>query len=229
MPSPSARPAVVFDLDGTLADTIDIIQDEIVAAIRRFGHDVQPAAVRRLIGRPLGVTLTTLTGIEDEKTLAEISADYYPHYAAATERRAGDLLFPGVVGLLQRLRSEGYAIGVITAKITSEAEHLLEHVDIRHLVDVLVATDRVEHGKPAPDSALLALRELDAEAASSWYVGDAVGGMQMARAAGMPALGITTGVGSRTELEPFADAVVDSVDEIHGVVTRAVAREGAAN
>lgn len=220
MAAPLAKKAVIFDLDGTLADTIDIIQQHMVEAIGQHGYVVDPHAVRSLIGRPLDVSITMLTGVTDETELADIANTYYPRYTEATERKGDTLLFPEAVGLLRRLKDDGYAIGVVTAKITSEAEHLLRHVDIEKFVDVLVATDRVTHGKPAPDAALLALKELGADAAATWYVGDAISDVAMAHAAGMPALGITTGVASRPELEEVAEVVVDDLAEVYPIVTQ---------
>jgi phosphoglycolate phosphatase-like HAD superfamily hydrolase len=90
---------------------------------------------------------------------------------------------------------------------------------IRDLVDVLVGTDEVPHGKPAPDSALLALKQLRVEAADTWYVGDALSDVAMSLAAGMRPLGVTTGACSEEQLlEAGAELVVSSPDEVAAVI-----------
>ena len=86
-------------------------------------------------------------------------------------------------------------------------------------VDVLVGTDEVPHGKPAPDSALLALKQLRVDAADTWYVGDALSDVAMSLAAGMRPLGVTTGACSEEQLlEAGAELVVSSPDEVAAVI-----------
>lgn len=223
MPPPSAKPstrATVFDLDGTLADSVTLIEETIHLAITDAGHSAESHTIRAMIGRPLDVSLAELTGqdVGHDNITAMITA-YRTAYFPAVEAAGASLLIPGVPHLLERLRAAGHAIGVVTAKTTPGAEHLLEIIGIRHLVDVLVGTERVLHGKPAPDSGLLALEELGAEAAGTWYVGDATSDMAMAIAAGMMPLGVTTGVADRDELlRAGAIAVAHTPDQVAAIV-----------
>lgn len=197
----SHHTATVFDLDGTLADSVTLIENTIHATITEAGHAVERHAIRAMIGRPLDVGLADLTARDvSHGSITEMVRAYRAAYFPAVEAAGASLLIPGVPEMLERLRDAGHAIGVVTAKHTAGAEHLLEMIGIRHLVDVLVGTERVLHGKPAPDSGLLALEELGAEAAETWYVGDAVSDMAMAISAGMKPLGVTTGVADRDEL-----------------------------
>ncbi len=215
-----ATHATVFDLDGTLADSITVIEDAIHETIHGAGHAAERHAIRAMIGRPLDVMLSDLTGHDiGHDSIATMIADYRTAYFPAVEAAGADLLIPGVPEMLERLRAAGHAIGVVTAKTTPGAEHLLEVIGIRHLVDVLVGTERVLHGKPAPDSGLLALEELGVAADHSWYVGDAVSDMAMAIAAGMKPLGVTTGVADRDELlAAGAFAVAETPDEVATIV-----------
>ena len=82
-----------------------------------------------------------------------------------------------------------------------------------------MSTDDVDRGKPAPDSALLGLERLGAVAAETWYVGDAMSDMEMALAAGMRAMGITTGAATREELAGAgAEVVVDTAAEVTDLI-----------
>lgn len=209
-------PATVFDLDGTLADSVDLIEETLHMAITNAGHTVARQEVRSMIGRPLDVALAELTEQEvGHDSITAIGQAYRSAYLPAIEAAGASLLLPGVPAMLERLRAAGHAVGVVTAKQTAGAEHLLEVIGIRHLVDVLVGTDRVSHGKPAPDSALLALTELGAEAGQTWYVGDAISDMTMAIAAGMKPMGVTSGVANREELfAAGARSVVDTPNEM---------------
>lgn len=214
------RIATVFDLDGTLADSITLIQETISLAITDAGHSAQGHTIRAMIGRPLDVMLSELTGhdVGHDNINAMIKA-YRTAYFPAVEEAGASLLLPGVPDMLERLRAAGHAIGVVTAKTTPGAEHLLEIIGIRHLVDVLVGTERVQHGKPAPDSGLLAMEELAVDASETWYVGDATSDMAMAIAAGMKPLGVTTGVADRDELlAAGAVAVAETPAEVASII-----------
>lgn len=214
------RRATVFDLDGTLADSVTLIEQTIHATIRDAGHAAESHAVRAMIGRPLDIMLAELTQQDvAHDNIAAMVLAYRSAYFPAVEAAGKSLLIPGVPEMLKRLRAAGHAIGVVTAKNTTGAQHLLEMIGIRHLVDVLVGTERVLHGKPAPDSGLLAMEELGVEAANAWYVGDAISDMAMAIAAGMKPLGVTSGVANRDELlAAGAHAVADSPAEVATVV-----------
>lgn len=219
-PAFPTRRATVFDLDGTLADSVTLIEDTMHLTITGAGHEAERHAIRALIGRPLDVALADLTGFDvGHDTITSMVAAYRTAYLPAVESAGADLLLPGVPAMLQRLRDAGHAIGVVTAKTTPGAQHLLEIIGIRHLVDVLIGTERVTHGKPAPDSGLLALQELGVDAADTWYVGDAISDMAMAIAAGMKPLGVTTGVADRDELlAGGALAVADTPADIATLV-----------
>ena len=212
--------AVVFDLDGTLADTVSLIEDTIHMVLTDDGHQPDRHTIRSFIGRPLDIALAELTGYDvSHNRIAALVKTYRTAFLPAVSEAGESLLLPGVPDMLRRLREAGYAIGVVTAKTTTGAEHLLQTLGIRSLVDVLVGTERVKHGKPAPDSGLLALEDLGSEPSETWYVGDAVSDMEMAIAAGMRPMGVTTGVADRDELVAAgAEAVAGSTSEIADIV-----------
>lgn len=206
---PMSTKAVLFDLDGTLADTVDLIAEHLSGIMTEFGVPVEPSSVIPYIGRPLEVTIAALSGYpEADERHAQMFETYHSRWYPRVEEQGADLLIPGVGEMLSVLRCAGYRIGVVTAKTTPEAEHLLEAIGVRDAVDLVVGTEMVERGKPAPDSALLCLVLSGAEAASTWYIGDAASDMEMASAARMRGMGITTGAASREQLESAGAEVV---------------------
>lgn len=217
---PMKTKAVLFDLDGTLADTVPLIAEHIAMAVTAFGVPIEPGVVVPYIGRPLLVPLLELSGLpETDPRIDQMVRAYHETWAGAVNEQGHELLLPGVHGMLQQLRAAGYGIGVVTAKETAGARYLLEAIGIDGDIDVIVGTDQVEHGKPAPDSVLLALNLLGAPAADTWYVGDATSDMEMALAAGMRAMGITTGAAPHAALVAAgAGAVVATADEVARVV-----------
>lgn len=208
--------AILFDLDGTLADTVPLIARHISDTLNAHGIACTPRDVYPLIGRPIVDAMHELHEFAaDGERMQAVIVEYRAALHEAVNAAGTDLVLPGVRAMLRELRDAGYGVGVVTAKGGPQAEHLLTSTELRDLIDVLVSTDDVERGKPAPDSALLGLERLGAVAAETWYVGDAMSDMEMALAAGMRAMGITTGAASREELASAgAEVVVDAADEV---------------
>ena len=208
--------AILFDLDGTLADTVPLIARHISDTLNAHGLACTPRDVYPLIGRPIVDAMHELHEFAaDGERMQAVIVEYRAALHEAVNAAGTDLVLPGVRAMLRELRDAGYGVGVVTAKGGPQAGHLLTSTELRDLIDVLVSTDDVDRGKPAPDSALLGLERLGAVAAETWYVGDAMSDMEMALAAGMRAMGITTGAASREELASAgAEVVVDAADEV---------------
>lgn len=208
--------AVLFDLDGTLADTVPLIAQHISDTLNAHGIACTPRDVYPLIGRPIVDAMNELHEFaSDGARMEAVIVEYRAALHEAVNAAGTDLVLPGVRAMLRELREAGFAVGVVTAKGGPQAEHLLTITELRDLVDVLVSTDDVDRGKPAPDSALLGIERLGAVAAETWYVGDAMSDMEMALAAGMRAMGITTGAATREELAGAgAEVVVDAAAQV---------------
>lgn len=208
--------AVLFDLDGTLADTVPLIAQHISDTLNAHGIACTPRDVYPLIGRPIVDAMNELHEFAaDGGRMEAVIVEYRAALHEAVNEAGTELVLPGVRAMLRELREAGFAVGVVTAKGGPQAEHLLTITELRDLVDVVVSTDDVDRGKPAPDSALLGLQRLGAVAAETWYVGDAMSDMEMALAAGMRAMGITTGAATREELAGAgAEVVVDTAAQV---------------
>lgn len=212
--------AVLFDLDGTLTDTVPLIAEHIAAALNRDGIECSPRDVYPLIGQPIEVAMHKLHLFDDLGRMGRVIDDYRDTLSVAVDEAGEGLVLPGVFDMLHALREAGYRIGVVTAKGTNSAVHLLGLTGLGDLIDALVTTDEVENGKPAPDSALLGLERLGVQAEGTWYVGDAASDMIMALAAGMRAMGITTGAATREELlAGGAEIVVDHAAEVPALLS----------
>lgn len=217
----STTSAVLFDLDGTLADTVPLIAQHISGALNAHGIDCRPRDVYPLIGRPAEDAMDELHefGEDGRERMLRIIDHYRATLHEAVNAAGPGLVLPGVRQMLHDLRDAGYALGVVTAKGGRQAEHLLMVTELRGFLDVVVSTDDVTNGKPHPEPALLGLERMGAAAARTWYVGDAMSDMRMALAAGMRALGITTGAATRDELlGAGAEVVVEHADDVAAVV-----------
>jgi phosphoglycolate phosphatase len=197
--------AIVFDLDGTLVDSLADIIGAFQDAFVELGH-APPASerVRELIGLPLE---TMYAGFAPAESVAELSRAYRRIYPQRFTRLSRP--FPGVREALALLRARGYRLAVATTKRTDMAERLLAALDLSHSIDHIQGTDGFPH-KPAPDVVLRALAALDAEGA--WMVGDTVHDVEAGRAAGLATYGLTWGTHDAERLRAAgADRVEDSL------------------
>jgi pyrophosphatase PpaX len=202
---------VIFDLDGTLADTIPLIVASYQHAFRTVtGEEVGEERARAWIGRPLLPVLLE----ESPEHGHELDRAYREWNLANTARLIRR--YDGVSGMLQRLRDSGVATGVVTSKRRDTARLALEGVGSDHLVDVVAALEDTDRHKPHPAPLLHGAVALGADPAECVYVGDAVVDVEAAHAAGMAAVAVTWGAGEPGALA--AAAPVASVDSVPALV-----------
>ncbi|HJP73888.1 MAG TPA: HAD family hydrolase [Pseudonocardiaceae bacterium] len=206
--------AIVFDLDGTVADTPDLITGIMAGILAEMDVSADQAAIRATIGTPLVDSFAKLMGADDPR-VGEAAAIYRGRFDLGAEARGTELLFPGVVDGLAKLRAAGVRLSIGTSKSLAAATHVLDVCGISDQFETVVGFDNVEHGKPAPDTALLAAQRLGVTASDCVVVGDAIGDMRMGVAAGMHTLGVSFGVGSAPDLYAAgAESVVDSFADV---------------
>ena len=200
----------VFDLDGTLADTINLIVESYQYAFRTvIGQEEDPDVIRSWIGRPL------IGAFRDHSPehADELYATYLQWNADNTERLIRD--YDGVVAVLADLRAAGVAVGVATSKRRESAEQAMDILGISEHVEVLVAMEDTERHKPDPTPLLLALERMGRSANGAVYVGDAVVDVLAGKAAGMDTVAVTWGAGLPEPLEAVRpSAVVTTADEL---------------
>ncbi|MFE4518591.1 HAD family hydrolase, partial [Kitasatospora sp. NPDC056783] len=162
---------------------------------------------------PLAAVFAELTGLaEEDARVAESVALFRESFREEVVPQAAALVFPGVPELLRRLRAEGVRTAICTSKIRPSALELLQPAGLVDEFDAVVCHGMAPRGKPHPDLALLAARLTGTDPARCVVVGDAVDDMRMATAAGMPAIGVSYGVGSARQLVAAgAGSVVDTV------------------
>lgn len=216
---------VIFDLDGTLADTSG---DLIAAAnhcFRDMGlgdilHPEHDAGVALRGGRRmLSVGLDRLT-LFDAATVDQ----YYPvlleAYAAAIDRHT--VLYPGAMDAVEMLRSKGYGVGICTNKPAALAELLLTRLGVRQAFASLVGADTLPVRKPDPEPLREAARRAGGDPAHCLLVGDSDTDRNTARAAGVPCALVTFGPSGEDMAALAPEALISSFEELPGVVTRLI-------
>jgi len=182
---PSER-ALIFDLDGTLCDTLPLIYDCFREVLLRYtGRLYEDAEIRPLFGPPEeGVVRRVLSG----GAAVEALRDYLNLYQ---ERHARYVrVFPERVRDLAALRDAGLALGVVTGKGIGTARITLRETGLDGLFDLVLTGSVGFRPKPAPDGIQLALGALGRPPELAAYVGDTIVDVRAARAAGCIAIGV---------------------------------------
>ncbi|GJE59052.1 HAD family hydrolase [Methylobacterium trifolii] len=184
--------AVIFDIDGTLLDSVDLHAQAWVAAFRHFGVETEEKAVRSQIGKG-----------GDELMPVFLPAERVEREGETIEGYRSDLFkrdyldrvkpFPGVRALFERIRAEGLTIALASSGKGPEVEHYQEILGIADLVAVATSSDDAERSKPHPDIFEAALKKLALPAGKAVVVGDTPYDAQAAGKAGLATVGVLCG------------------------------------
>jgi len=187
--------AYLFDLDGTLADTVPIIVQASRLAGAELGLEVSDEQIIALIGVPLLETGEILLGPGQGERYRDC---YQKHFFAIDMN--GLTAFPGLAGLLARLTSGGGKLACVTSKRQKSAELTLQQIGLLPYFPVIVCAENTTRHKPEAEPALVALDLLEAAGEKAIFIGDSVFDIGCAQNAGILSCGVTWGAGSEEQL-----------------------------
>jgi len=215
--------AVIFDLDGTLVDTAPDLMTATNHILAELGR--RPIAldeVRQFVGHGARALITrglaATGGLPEDFDLERHYRRFVAYYA--DNICAGSTLFPGLLPLLDRLRDEGFGLGVCTNKLEGLSVSLLERIGIRHYFGSVVGPDTLGVAKPDPRPFREAVARLGLSAPRALMVGDSETDVLTARAAGVPVLAVPFGYTARPVAEFSPDAIVNHYDEMWEAIAR---------
>lgn len=213
MPRPAPRPrAIVFDLDGTLVDSLPDIVGSFQDAFTELGLTPPEAeAVRVRVGLPLEVMYADFAPRERIAGLVDAYRRIYPQRFTRTSRP-----FPGVLEVLAELRGHGFRLAVATTKRSDMATRFVAAMGLTEALDHVQGTDGFPH-KPAPDVVHRALAALDAD--GTWMVGDTTHDVGAGKAAGLATFAVTWGT---HDAEALAQAAPDRLEPDLATLVEAV-------
>jgi phosphoglycolate phosphatase len=206
---------IVFDCDGTLVDSQQLIVE--AARLTLLAHDLEPLAaeaIRAVIGLSLDLALLKLVPDADARTLASLVETYRTTWRALRAQGVREPLFPRVREVLSALDSRGHLLGVATGKSRPGLIDVLDHHRLTTLFASFQTADR-HPSKPHPSMLEEAMRETGSEPPATLMVGDTSFDMEMARAAGVRAIGVAWGYHPSALLQAAgAEIVVQGFDEL---------------
>ena len=216
LPAPGA---ILFDLDGTLVDTVGLRIDGWLAAFAEVGIEADAERIGGLVGAD-GKRLA-------REVAATAGADLSEREIATLDRRAGAIFsqlnvepkaLPGARELLTELATGPLKVVIATSSLGAQVTASVAALALEQ-TPLIVDGEHVEHAKPAPDLLLLAAERAGVGAAACWYVGDATWDFLACVAAGMSGIAVPTGAADGAALREAGALVViaglvDLADEL---------------
>ena len=204
----------LFDLDGTLLDTLDDLMDSVNAALSAYGCKTHSKEqIRKFVGNGIKSLITLAVG-ERMDLFDDVFAYFKKHYGEHCMDKTR--LYDGVVELLSSLKARGARIAVISNK----ADFAVQMLAKKYFGDLVERSigENEEKGirkKPAPDTVLAVMREFGATAEETVYIGDSETDVATAKNAGVACISVTWGFRDRDLLiESGATTFVDKPKEI---------------
>lgn len=213
------KKAMIFDLDGTLLNTLADLRTAVNLALAAYGlpqrsmEEVRKAVgngIRKLISRSVPEGTDTAT---EEAVFVRFKEEYKLHCSDKTAP------YPGIPELLRRLREEGYVLAVVSNKADFAVQELMEQY-FRGLYDVALGETEELARKPAPDMVEEVLKRLQVEKAAAVYVGDSEVDVETAENAGISCISVTWGFRDTAVLaEHGARHFVHTASELYAALT----------
>ena len=207
---------LIFDLDGTLVDTVSARIDGWVEALTAIGVPATAEQIAPKIGMD-GRRLAREVASSDGRELTDHELEEVDKAAGeGFDRRNGSpRALPGVHAVHEGLPARGLPWVIATSSRAAQVKGSVAALALEH-APTIVDGSHVKHAKPAPDLLLLAAQKLGIAPERCWAVGDATWDVRAAVAAGMTAIGVTAGsaVSREALLEAGAAAVIESLEEL---------------
>ncbi len=204
----------IFDLDGTILDTLEDLADSLNAALKKSGYPVRSLEeVRSFVGNGLYNLVERAICPENKeeeirKVLADLKAHYKVHCADKTKP------YEGILPFLKELKDAGYKLAVVSNK-ADEAVQILCEKYFKGLFHLAVGEKENVRKKPAPDAVNRVLEILDTDRVNAIYIGDSEVDIQTAENAKMKAVLVSWGFREAEFLKKQgAENIVDSVEEL---------------
>ena len=211
---------VIFDLDGTLLDTLEDLCDSTNFALRSFGYPERTLSeIRSFVGNGIGVLIEKALpqgkeNIDYEKVLKV----FKEHYAINCNNKTH--AYDGIYDLLDKLNLSGYKIAVVSNKVDSAVKELCQRY-FKDTFAIALGESKNIKKKPAPDSVLSVIRELNSEKSRTVYIGDSEVDIATASNAGIDCISVSWGFRSKETLqEAGASIILSSANDVFSYIQK---------
>lgn len=215
---PTTIDTIIFDLDGTLLNTLTDLTNSVNFALNKYQLPTYAEdAVRQMVGN--GVTLLmerAIPGGHSFEKFDQCLNDFKEHYEI--HKKDFTKPFPGILEFLAEASQQGYKLAVVSNKFDLAVKGLCEDFFAPYITTAIGESSQTAP-KPAPDTVLKAMEELQVSPQQCVYVGDSDVDIATAKNAGIPCLSVSWGFRPRTFLEQHgAKVIADSVAELKEII-----------
>ena len=207
---------MIFDFDGTLADTTEVIVQIMQASIRELAL---PACTFEECASTIGLRLTDIPSVLFPEHIVdkEIFAATYRRLAPEFYKTDSVRLYPYVLETLTEMKERGLTLTIASSRSKASLEELVDSLGLSSLISHIVGAEDVTEGKPCPEPVYHILEKFAVKPEEAIVIGDTAFDIQMGKRAGTKTCGITHGNGSRESLIE-ADWVIDEFDRLLGLI-----------
>ena len=211
---------IIFDLDGTLLDTLEDLTDSVNYAMERFGLPTHTLdAVRGFVGNGVAKLIERAIpqGVQNPSYEAIFEA-FKEHYAKQCEDKTRP--YEGIMELLALLKEHGYHLAIVSNKFDGAVKQLCNKYFGEYISVAIGESDQVKR-KPAPDTVYQALRELGSDGSRAIDVGDSEVDLQTAQNAKLPCVSVTWGFRTKEQLlNAGAELIIRTPQELPELLAR---------
>lgn len=205
---------IIFDLDGTLLNTLDDLKDSLNYALNKHGYEARTLEeVRSFVGN--GVQKLVERALPAETSAEEMQkclATFKEHYNKNMQNKTRP--YDGIMELLAELKNNNYKTAIVSNKFDAAVKELAKDY-FGDLINVAIGESAAIKRKPAPDSVFAALKELESDIGNALFIGDSETDVQTAKNAGLTCVGVTWGFRTREVLlNEGADYIIDAPNEL---------------
>lgn len=214
---------ILFDCDGTIVDSEALIVQAMTLAFENTDLEAPSSLeIRRIIGLSLPKAIAALGVDPEPKLIDAVGLNYRESYAHLRDSKAvAEPLFDGAIELIEQLSGKDeYVLGIATGKTMKGVHSLLGRHNLeRHFVTL--QTGDTAPSKPHPGMITRAMAETGIDAGRAIMIGDTTFDMEMAKNAGINAIGVTWGHHPKEDLLPFAPThIVDNMEDIVDAISQ---------
>ncbi|KUF32457.1 MULTISPECIES: pyrophosphatase PpaX [Lysinibacillus] len=190
--------ALLFDFDGTLLNTNDLIIQTFMHVLNeRFPGQYSPKDCLKFIGPSLKQTFNDIAPDEEEALIANYRAWNIEHHDELVSE------YPDVVSTLEQLKAQGIRLAIVSTKRNETIDRGLSIMGATHLFDVRIGTDDVKNVKPDPEPVLLALQRLGIDKEDAIMIGDNSHDIEAGHRAGVRAAGVAWAIKGEAYLQQY--------------------------
>ena len=205
---------LIFDLDGTLLNTLLDLASSVNYAMRECGFNERTTdEIRRFIGNGVAVLIqrSVPDGISEEEYKKALDI-FKTHYKENSRKNTAP--YDGICDLLRKLKEDGYNLAIVSNKVDFAVKDLRDEF-FNGLIDVAIGDSDATRTKPEPDMVYKAIEELGVDKESCIYIGDTDVDIETARNSGMDCISVSWGFRLCSELEEYgATMIADCAEDI---------------